>query len=856
MQTHNYLNQLNKGQYEAATTIQGPVRILAGAGSGKTHTLISRVAYMIDCGISPEQILLLTFTNNAAKNMVERASTMANPKCANITACTYHSFCAKLLRQYGKFIGIESNFTILTPAEAADAVKLVKSQRPFYEKIRKFPVPKKIVDIYSKSQNMMLPVEDTIEIFYKDYIIQTPHIQTLIQEYQEYKRQKNMMDYDDLLVNTLHMLHNDTIRNQISDTYRYIMVDEYQDTNALQEKILFLIADKYKNLAIVGDDYQSIYAFRGSDINNILHFPERFSEECKTVMVNINYRSTEEILTVANNMMGAYAKFGCKKIMYANNKHGEKPYLYKPANVDGETEYVIKHIEKLRIENEPLSQIAILERNSMSSFQIENELNRHCIPYRKLGGLKFMEYVCILDMLALMRALTNDKDELAFYRILDLLPRIGSIYANNIVSALMNEGISLQTIDKYRNRDFYKYLEKLIETVLSARNETEIGNQFEILYSFYIDIRQYKIDHLNTKDADKKLAEADKLKSDVETLSVLRDMVLSYGKIIDFLDDIVLDVNKQTDDDGEMLTISTIHSAKGMEWKHVFMIQCTDGAFPKYAKYDHDPHNDKDYLEELRCFYVAITRAKEFLHIIAPVTLSIYGKTITGNVAHFLDHSMDAMQPGRLPILPEESLSFAFVPRSLREKGLQSALNYTEWDSLQNNIDSQEKCSICGQNALAMYVQEFWDYDDKNHIQLLRKVGGVCEDCFRVFNADYCEHGSYSYSDYDLEEVLNHYASVNECSREKAESDYSQALKIWEERNKYQWKQQIDMEMVKKMINTPVAETFTHENIYLHVPYEQKDAAKQLGARWDRERRRWYIPANCQTPVHKFAAWT
>ena len=286
------------------------------------------------------------------------------------------------------------------------------------------------------------------------------------------------------------------------------------------------------------------------------------------------------------------------------------------------------------------------------------------------------------------------------------------------------------------------------------------------------------------------------------------------------------------------------------------MIQCTDGAFPKYAKYDHDPHNDKDYLEELRCFYVAITRAKEFLHIIAPVTLSIYGKTITGNVAHFLDHSMDAMQPGRLPILPEESLSFAFVPRSLREKGLQSALNYTEWDSLQNNIDSQEKCCICGQKALAMYVQEFWDYDDKNHIQLLRKVGGVCEDCFRVFNADYCEHGSYSYSDYDLEEVLNHYASVNECSHEKAESDYSQALKIWEERNKYQWKQQIDMEMVKKMINTPVAETFAHENIYLHVPYEQKDAAKQLGARWDRERRRWYIPANCQTPVHKFAAWT
>lgn len=848
MSNFNYLNLLNAGQFEAATTIEGPVRILAGAGSGKTHTLISRVAYMIDNGIPAEQILLLTFTNNAAKNMVERAANMANPACANITACTYHSFCTKLLRQYGKFIGIESNFTILTPAEAADAVKLVKSNHPTYERIRNFPVPKKIVDIYSKSENMMLPIEETIATYYAKYIGLTEYIDSLICEYRAYKLSKNMMDYDDLLTQTLKMLQNDTIREQISDTYRYIMVDEYQDTNALQEQILFLIAEKYKNLAIVGDDYQSIYAFRGSDINNILHFPERFSSDCRTIMVNVNYRSTEEILAVANHMMEEYATFGCRKIMYANQKKGEKPYLYYPKDTEGETTYVINHIEKLRNEKQSLKEIAVLERNSMSSFGIENELNRRCIPYRKLGGLKFMEYVCILDMLALMRALTNDKDELAFYRILDLLPRIGSAYANDVVTSFMENGICQEAIEPYKKRDFFKFLQKLLDVLTDAKEESDMESQFSGLYSFYVDIRQFKVDHMNTKDEEKRVAESDKLKNDMDALSVLRDMVLTYDKIVDFLDDIVLDATVQTEDDEEMLTISTIHSAKGMEWKHVFLIQCTDGVFPKIRKYEHDPSNDKDYLEELRCLYVAITRAKDYLHIIAPMNLSVYGRKIVGPVSHFLDHSVEDMQPGKIPELPAESLRFEFVPKSLRNNTLQSVLNYTDWETLSENLCEKRICSICGCKAFGLYVNEFWSYDDENHMQSLRKITAVCEDCYRTLHADCCEYSQ------EVDEVLSHYAKVNACTLEEAETSLQDALDVWKERNTHQWTQKVNMEIVKKLLNTPAAKSF-RDPICLHVPFDEKEKAKKLGARWNPERKSWYIPSDCTTPLSKFAAW-
>ena len=711
-----YLKTLNKGQYEAATTIHGPVRILAGAGSGKTHTLISRVAYMVDSGIPPEQILLLTFTNNAAKNMVKRAAALSNPACAKITACTYHSFCAKLLRVYSRYIGIPNNFSILAPTEAEDAMRLVKSDSMRYANVKDFPTVKKVIEIYSKSANMQMKVSSVVEFFYPQHKSVLRYVESLIEEYKSYKCQKNLLDYDDLLTKMLELLKNGKIRNRISDTYQYIMVDEYQDTNALQEKILFLIAGKYKNLAIVGDDYQSIYAFRGSDINNILEFPERFGGNCKTIIVNINYRSTEEILAVANHLMEEYATFGCKKTMVSNNKHGEKPYLYKPQDPDEESDYVMRHIERMIEDNVSLEDIAILERSSRASFSIENELNKREIPYRKLGGLKFMEFSCILDMLAFLKALTNDADELAFYRILDLMPRIGSVNANKVVKSLMEKGICEAALAEYKKKDFYGYLQQLLSVLDSVRDEESLECQYDMLCSYYFKIRTLKTDLMRTKNEDNRTLAYEKIDSDRKTLEILRDMVLSYDTIIEFLDDLVLDANKRADKEEKMITISTIHSAKGMEWSHVFMIQCVDQIFPKITKdmVEDFPELESEYLEELRCFYVAITRAKDFIYICSPEYVSTYGgRSIRGRVSHFLDHSMRDIQMDTMP-------------------------------------DHNEDVTV------------------------------------------------------------------------KQEEDNS---------------------------------NFAKRDIYLAVPYSQKDEAKALGARWDWNERSWYIPAGCRNPLECFEKW-
>ena len=856
MSEFEYLKNLNKGQYEAATTIEGPVRILAGAGSGKTHTLIHRVAYMVDKGIPPEQILLLTFTNNAAQNMVDRAATMANPECKNITACTYHSFCAMLLRRYGKHIGLDENFTIITPSEVADAIKLVKSQDSRFDKIRNLPLPKKIADIYSKSVNMMLDFETTVYRYYKQYKDVIPEMQQIIFKYIDYKEEKDLVDYDDLLTKTLELLQNDQLRDFISDAYKYIMVDEYQDSNTLQEKIVFLLAQKHKNLAIVGDDYQSIYAFRGSDINNILDFPDRFSTDCKTVMVNVNYRSTEEILNVANSMMDQYADFGCKKTMVSNDKHGEKPILYRPESVEAEAEYIVNTIEKIRNDKGSLNEIAILERNSTSSFRLEAMLDKNCIPYQKLGGLKFMEMACILDMLAFMRAVTNNKDELAFYRILDALPYIGEKYAHYVVDTLMISGVSIASVENYKKNNFYNVLCVMLELIGRVKEMKNITEQYDAIYSFYIDARQLKIKTMRTKNEDKKKEAQEKLEHDMQSLSALRDMVVSYDKIVDFLDDLMLDANKQQPTEGEMVTISTIHSAKGMEWDTVFMLDCMDGVFPKMTRQEMlFTGNKKDYLEELRCFYVAVTRAKTHLHVICPEVVMMYGKSIANGPSHFLDHSYQYMKlvngDEAIPTGTGRKLNFELVPQPLWNKNLRSMLNSIEWDNVKANVNDG-KCCICGKRLYTIHIHEFWGYDDENHVQKLLKVGPVCEQCHAAI------HIGNATTEGKEDEAFRQYMKVNHCSAQEAEMDYHEAITRWKERNKYAWKQDINLEMVRKLCRMP--EKAKQSGVmtrggktYLKVPFAEKDAVKQLGARWDPVIKMWYVPEGGK--LENFAEW-
>lgn len=319
----DYKNKLNSAQYEAATTINGPLLIIAGAGTGKTYMLINRVAYMIEQGIPPESILLLTFTNAAADEMKKRANNILDDRCSRIHASTYHSFCAEMLRKYAKYIGFSNNFTIITPQDVKDAIKYVKAKNPIY-KARQFPNCAKIAKIFSGAINNNISITQYVDKEHIECRNFTNELEQLYLEFQTYKKSRDMMDYDDILIYFYELLQNSIIQNRISNSYKYVMVDEYQDTNDLQEKIIIKLCQNNNNIAVVGDDYQSIYGFRGSNVNNFIGFPDKFSN-CKRVTLSQNYRSSQEILDFANKIMDKHANFGYKKNMIAHRGYLNEP---------------------------------------------------------------------------------------------------------------------------------------------------------------------------------------------------------------------------------------------------------------------------------------------------------------------------------------------------------------------------------------------------------------------------------------------------------------------------------------------------------------------------------------------------
>ena len=633
------LSVLNENQREAATTINGPLLIIAGAGSGKTTVLINRVAYMIEQGIAPEKILLLTFTNKAADNMLNRARRLADDRCRYITACTYHSFCAKLLRKYHRYVGLPRDFEIMTPSHAVNALALVKARRhEYYNTHRRMPKNQLVLGILSKAINTERSIAMVISEDYQKYEAEIAITSELIAEYQSYKKEKNLLDYDDLLTKTQELLGIDSVRRQISAQYQYVMVDEYQDTNALQEDILFTLCKDHHNLAVVGDDYQSIYAFRGSDINNILQFEKKMAN-CKVVMIDTNYRSTKQILDLANCMMKEHATFGYPKTMKDNHAVGEKVFLERVEDSFEESDFIVEKIKGLLEKGVSPEEIAVLERNASASTRLEIALQNAKIPFRKLGGLKFMERECVQDMLSILRVLVNrNTDEISWFRVLDLIPGIGNAYANKLVGLITNDNFLVE--NDYKNHKFYSYLIETDRCLKMAEGAMTPEEQYDLMYEFYINIKTEKTKQAKFEDEAERTAQLDKIEDDKVILHQLRELVLEYKNLIDFLDSIALDANPNVDNTKDMVTISTIHSAKGLEWKVVFIMDCVESAFPK-GYVDHD---QKEYDEELRCMYVAITRAKEELHIMAPYEVMVYGAYEESGVSRFLIGCEDLME--------------------------------------------------------------------------------------------------------------------------------------------------------------------------------------------------------------------
>lgn len=624
----NY-EKLNKFQYEAVMHDKGPALLLAGAGTGKTRTLIYRVAHLIESGVSPESILLLTFTNKAANEMKERAEKMLKEKCG-ITACTYHSFCVKILRFYGKMAGISPDFTIISGPDEADIIDIIKSELNF-QKLKNIPSASVFASMLSTCVNKRLTLEELLkEQKYWRFRQNERKLLLLREETKKYKEEHNLFNYDDILLKFDQMLTDySNIARRIEDTYRYIMVDEYQDTNTLQDSIIRKIRTKNTNLMVVGDDMQSIYKFRGADVQNILSFPKRYTD-CKVIYLTENYRSSQEILNLANHVM-TNATEGYQKNLRAQFNSQELPKVYSVNDTKTEAEFVLNRIKAKHAEGIPYNDICVLYRNSFQSYELEVLLNKAGLDFEKYGGIRFLDRAHIKDVLAFLRIYTNPSDELAWFRILQLHIGIGKVYARNISRKCLEYGPEYLIDDCHKRKKYGVHIRKLYDEIQSweGKEFLEILKSSCAYYAKTLEntIRNKKVD--SESDREESLQDLERNKEDI---TILQEMAKDYDSALAFLDATTLDATKSKENEEDKLVLSTIHSIKGLEYDTVILLDCIDEILPS-ARYIGSPEDNED----VRCMYVAVTRAKNTLYMMVPKIALKYGKAIPGDLSRYIE---------------------------------------------------------------------------------------------------------------------------------------------------------------------------------------------------------------------------
>jgi len=602
----NYENELNTAQYEAVMHNNGPALVIAGAGTGKTRTLVYRVSRMIEDGIPPESILLLTFTRKSASEMLRRASLLLDGRCENVAGGTFHSFSVQVLRMYFKLLGYDGSFTILDQSDSEDAINLLRSEYIEGKNNRRFPTKQTLQKIYSISINTRNNIQEIIEENYGFFIDDTNDIINLLNRYTQYKKIHNIMDYDDLLQNLLIVLRDyPKVLAVINNRYKYVMVDEYQDTNKLQHEIVLLLAGKNSNVMAVGDDAQSIYSFRGASYQNIMFYPESFSN-CKIYKIEENYRSTSQILNLANAIISD-AIFKYDKRLFSKNLDGEKPALVCSRSEREQSLFVVQQILEIRESGIPLNEIAVLFRSGFHSYDLEIELEKSNIPFLKFGGMKFIETSHIKDILTYLKLLFNPKDAISWQRALLLIDGIGTVKARKFINLISDGKINIQ---KPKNIDNEKIPENVNELVkLLSRlyiDKSSISDKCAILAEYYRPLLKNKHDDWK------------KRWDDIQTFITIAER---YNNLQTFLNDLAIDPPKESlselspeSNDTEKLNLSTIHSSKGLEWHTVFIIWALEGKFPS-AKSVQTIDNVE---EERRLFYVACTRAKNNLYISYP----------------------------------------------------------------------------------------------------------------------------------------------------------------------------------------------------------------------------------------------
>ncbi|MCF6187022.1 MAG: ATP-dependent helicase [Desulfobulbaceae bacterium] len=597
---------LNEAQYKAVTHGNGPVLVIAGAGSGKTRTLVYRMAYLIEQGIPPESIMLLTFTRRSAQEMLYRATQLTNQSCRRVIGGTFHATSNMLLRQHGHHLGFPPGFTIIDRGDAEGIINLIKSSLDLAGAGKRFPSKRIVMNLLSGAINKARPIEDLVfesHIHLSEFI---DDFHTIRDHYNQFKLDHGLMDYDDLLVNWQRLLaESDAAGTEISQRFQYILVDEYQDTNLVQAEIVRLLARNHDNVMVVGDDAQSIYSFRGADFYNIMRFPDQFPGT-RVIKLEQNYRSTQPILSLTNAIIEqAEEKF--TKTLFTEIEGGIQPEVFSGATEAAEARFVVDTIDRLIKDGTQKDSIAILFRSGFHSYKLEMELTSRYIEFEKRGGLKLTESAHTKDALSFLRILVNPWDNLSWNRILLQLDKVGPKTAQKILVSISETDDPIAALATYKPAPGWKQgYTKLLELLVRLKGPgLTPGGQFDLIMEYYQPILE-KIYHDDYPKRSKELEH-------------IRALIGDYGDLQSFVDDTALDPPEisaadqaPTPEDGRLI-LSTIHSAKGLEWDAVFVIGLAEGRFPHQNAVP-----GEQYEEERRLLYVAATRAKKQLFLTYP----------------------------------------------------------------------------------------------------------------------------------------------------------------------------------------------------------------------------------------------
>ena len=642
----DYAKELNPEQYRVVMEEGGPLLVLAGAGSGKTRTLTYRVAHLLETGVSPENILLATFTNKAANSMLNRVESLVNSYTGKIMGGTFHHIAHRLLRIHGYRLGYKSNFSISDSEDSRQLITTCLTELKIDPKHSKFPKSNVIAEIISLAVNTQNSLEEVIQLRFPFFLHLINEITQAAHLYIQKKKDLSIMDFDDLLFNcrALLMDHPDILKN-VAERYRHVLVDEYQDTNIIQADIVDLLASRHQNLMVVGDDSQSIYSFRGANFANIINFPNRYPD-CKIFKLETNYRSTPEILHLANLSINNNEKQFPKKLRAVRN-NGMRPVMVSAQNVMKQADFVAQRVTELYQSGIPLSEIAILYRAHYHSMEVQMEFVRRNIPFEIRSGIRFFEQAHIKDVTSYMRVLVNPGDELAWRRLLLMYPKIGKITFEKIWKYLSKKENPLDAIFsdefiRFAPKAAFYGLEECRKTI-NMLLELDVPDRTpENVIDVLLNKSGYRT-YLQDNYSDGSSREED--------LIHLGSFSAKFERMEDFLNELALLTNMAKDEYStdlekmDKVVLSTIHQAKGLEWSYVFLIWCADGMIPLQRALKDQGGEE----EERRLFYVALTRAKDQLYLSYPAldytrssgTLTLAPSRFIKEISPLSDHDED-----------------------------------------------------------------------------------------------------------------------------------------------------------------------------------------------------------------------